>query len=115
MHTAAAHAIFLGHRTLPGQHPVEVLVTASCTPEEPWFIRLRCIDEEAREITAWSFSRGALFDGLTNPVTAKGVTVQPVGFALLFTLSDARTHRSLIQLDRAEVASFLVRVCLCDP
>lgn len=110
----AAHAIFMGYRTAPGQRPVDVVVTASCSPCEPWFIRLCCIDEQACEIATWSFSRGALFDGLTSPVVSRGVTVQPVGFALLFSLSGHHTHRSVVQLDRAEFAAYLVRVCLSE-
>lgn len=114
MHTPDRHAIFLGYRTLPGQHPFEVLVTASCSSREPWFVRLHCIDEQACEIATWSFSRDALFEGLTAPVTSKGVALQPVGFALLFSLSRAGHKHSLIQLDRAEVIAFLVRCCLSD-
>ncbi|MEV7501918.1 hypothetical protein [Streptomyces sp. NPDC093018] len=107
--TRSAHAIFLGYSTLPGLRPVEVLVTASCTLEEPWLIRLCCVNDKACQITTWGSSRGTLFDGLTKPVASEGVTVQPLGFALLFSLDGGHTHRSLIQLDRAEVASFLVR------
>ncbi|MEV5983012.1 SsgA family sporulation/cell division regulator [Streptomyces sp. NPDC052114] len=106
-------AIFTGHRTVHGQDPVPVLVTASCSPERPWFIRLCCVDEQAHEIATWSFSLGALFDGLTAPVTSQGVTVQPMAFALLFSLSGG-TRRSLVQLDRAEVGAFLVRLFLSE-
>ncbi|WP_306335780.1 SsgA family sporulation/cell division regulator [Streptomyces sp. KL118A] len=114
MSGTTTHAVFMGHRTAPGERPVAVLVTASCSPHQPWFVRLCCIDEQACETTRWSFSRGALFDGLTNPVVSEGVTLQPVGFALLFSLNGSRTRRFLVQLDRAEFASFLVRVCLSD-
>ncbi|MEU6124576.1 SsgA family sporulation/cell division regulator [Streptomyces sp. NPDC047123] len=112
MPTAPAHAIFTGHRTVSGQSPVEVLVTASCMPEEPGLVRLCCVDEQACEIAMWSFSRDALLDGLTNPVTSRSVTLQPLDFALLFSLDGGSARRSLVQLDRAEVASFLVGLCL---
>ncbi|MFJ2766797.1 SsgA family sporulation/cell division regulator [Streptomyces sp. NPDC087300] len=112
MPKACAQTIFAGHRTAPGKRPVDVLVTASCRADEPWSIRLSCVDEQAREIDTWSFSRGALFDGLTGSVTRGGVTVQPFGFALLFFLNSGPARRSLVQLDRAEVASFLVRLII---
>ncbi|MEV0440353.1 SsgA family sporulation/cell division regulator [Streptomyces spectabilis] len=114
MPSAPRHAIFTGHRSAPGQHPVEVLVTASSSPEDPWFVRLRCVDERACEIATWGFSRSALLDALTSPVTSEGVTVQPLGFALMFALSDGVARGSLVQIDRAEVASFLVGLVISD-
>ncbi|MFD6431668.1 hypothetical protein [Streptomyces venezuelae] len=117
VHTADRHAIFLGYHTLPGQHPFEVLETASCSAGEPWSIRLHRVDEQACEIATWSFPRGAFFKGPTAPVSSRGVALQPAGFALLFTLGSTADggRRSLVQLDRAEVIAFLVRCCLSDP